>query len=82
MEYGTIKIPMDAYERHNEARKRLGLTWEEYVDDEAPDIEPQGAAIPADVREQLDRIESAAQTAEDRAGSIERAVEDMEGRMR
>ena len=38
--------------------------------------------IPAEVREQLDRIEASASAAEDRTGSIQRTVEDMEGRMR
>jgi len=84
-DYGTIKLPREEYERHNERRKELGLTWAEYVDGEAPtsngysnaqlmdklqQIESvQGETInesisnrselPADVREQLDRIESA-----------------------
>jgi hypothetical protein len=45
-------------------------------------ISVESGGLSDDVREQLDRIEAAAQTAEDRAGSIERTVEDMEGRMR
>lgn len=59
---------------------RAGLNADgDYPTDEMQ-VDP--TAIPDDVREQLDRIESAAQTAEDRAVSIERTVEDMEGRMR
>jgi len=36
MKYGTIKIPKDEYEKHNERRQDLGLTWAEYIDGEAP----------------------------------------------
>jgi len=38
-EYGTIKIPKDAYDRHNERRKEAGLTWEKYIDREAVTVE-------------------------------------------
>jgi len=37
MEYGTIKIPKDEYDKHNDRRQDLGLTWAEYIDGEAPD---------------------------------------------
>ena len=36
LQYGTIKIPRDKYERHNERRKDFGVTWAEYVDGQAP----------------------------------------------
>jgi MFS superfamily sulfate permease-like transporter len=45
-------------------------------------ISVERGGLSDDVREQLDRIESAAQTAEDRTGSIQRTVEDMEARLR
>ncbi len=32
MERGTIKLPESEYEKHNERRKELGLTWAEYID--------------------------------------------------
>jgi len=35
-DYGTIKLPRDEYDRHNERRQDMGLTWAEYVDGEAP----------------------------------------------
>lgn len=35
--YGTIKIPRDEYERHNERRQELGQEWVEYIDGQAPD---------------------------------------------
>jgi hypothetical protein len=38
MEYGTIKIPQDDYERHNERRKANGQTWLEYINGESPDV--------------------------------------------
>ena len=37
-EYGTIKIPKKAYDEHNEKRQELGVTWEEYISGEAPDV--------------------------------------------
>ena len=36
-DYGTIKIPEAAYEEHNERRQEMGLTWEAYINGEAPD---------------------------------------------
>lgn len=42
---GTIKIPRDDFERHNEHRKTLGLTWAEYMDGVEPDwIDADGFA--------------------------------------
>jgi len=35
----TVKLPEDDYERHNEQRKEMGLTWAEYIDGESPDLE-------------------------------------------
>lgn len=35
----TLKLPEEDYERHNERRKEMGLSWAEYVDGQAPDIE-------------------------------------------
>jgi len=35
----TLKLSEDDYERHNEARKEMGLTWAEYIDGQAPDLE-------------------------------------------
>jgi len=34
-DYGTIKIPRDEYEKHNRNRRDMGLTWAEYLNDEA-----------------------------------------------
>ena len=46
MERGTIKLPEDEYERHNERRQALGLTWAEYIEGNAPDaLERQAAAL-------------------------------------
>lgn len=33
----TLKLPEDEYERHNERRKELGLSWAEYIDGQAPE---------------------------------------------
>lgn len=37
-EHGTIKIPREDFERHNERRKGLGQSWAEYIDGNAPEI--------------------------------------------
>jgi len=34
----NIKIAREAYERHNDRRQDLGLTWEEYINGQAPDL--------------------------------------------
>jgi len=36
-EYGTIKLPREEYERHNDRRQDLGLTWAAYIDGQAPE---------------------------------------------
>jgi len=36
MERGTIKLPQEQYEKHNERRKSLGQTWSEYIDGQSP----------------------------------------------
>lgn len=36
-EYGTIRIPKPAYEHHNEIRKEIGLTWEQYLNQQGLD---------------------------------------------
>lgn len=43
MERGTIKLPEDEYERHNERRQALGLTWAEYIEGNAPDVQERQA---------------------------------------
>lgn len=32
----TVKLPESDFEKHNERRKRLGMSWPEYMDEEAP----------------------------------------------
>jgi len=46
----TIKLPEEEYERHNERRKNMGLTWAEHIDGQAPDLEE---TIRRAVREEL-----------------------------
>jgi hypothetical protein len=60
---GTIKIPRDDFEEHNERRKQFGQSWAEYINGAAPDVV-----------EQLDRIESAATTTEERVAELERML--------
>jgi len=38
-EYGTIKIPRAEYEKHNERRKELGLSWADYISKESVTME-------------------------------------------
>ena len=49
-DYGTIKIPRDEYEKHNEKRQAAGLTWAEYLNEEAARPGPD-ADIAEEVRE-------------------------------
>lgn len=56
-DYGTIKIPQDAYERHNERRKEMGLSWAEYIDKQAPD--------PPDISVDIDYAQIANRTADE-----------------
>ena len=37
MSRGTIKVPQEVKDRHNERRKELGLTWADYMDAMMPD---------------------------------------------
>lgn len=35
----NIKVGRTFYEKHNERRQELGLTWEEYIEGKSPKIE-------------------------------------------
>jgi hypothetical protein len=48
----NIKVSREAYERHNEQRKQMGLTWEEYLDGQSPNIED---VIRQAIRDELDK---------------------------
>lgn len=62
--YGTIKLPRDEYERHNERRQEMGLSWADYVDGESPQHDiPNSAEIAEAVVDALDMGDP-----EDRAG--------------
>lgn len=51
MTRGTIKLPEGQYEKHNEQRQKMGLTWAEYIDGQAPELEETLRRI---VREELE----------------------------
>lgn len=68
-EKGTIKIPRGEFERHNKQRKKNGQTWAEYINGQSPTPGVEDA-----VTEQLDRIESAATTTEERVAELERTL--------
>lgn len=36
-EYGNIRIPREDFERHNQRREDMGLTWAEYMEGQAPE---------------------------------------------
>lgn len=57
-DYGTIKIPRPAYEHHNERRKELGLTWEQYLNQESVSI-----TDPVDYAEIERRVETVVERA-------------------
>lgn len=46
----NIKVGRDFYEKHNERRQELGLTWEEYIEGESPEIEDTIRCV---IREEL-----------------------------
>ncbi len=73
MEYGTIKIPQDDYERHNDRRRDLGLTWAEYIDGQAPETPTAACKFPDD----FENLADAVATIEERTGRIERTLEDL-----
>jgi len=39
MDWKTIRIPASDFERHNQRRKSTGMTWAEYIDDQAPNTD-------------------------------------------
>lgn len=44
-DYGTIKIDRREYEKHNERRKEMGLSWLEYIEGQAPEIPNHGESV-------------------------------------
>ena len=74
-EYTSIRVTQEAKDAA-EASKRDGETWNEYLQrctDNPPEVREYVDG--GDLREQLDRIESAASAAEERTGSIENTLE-------
>lgn len=49
----TLKLPEDDYDRHNEQRKKMGLSWPEYIDGQAPDLEETLREV---IRDEMERI--------------------------
>lgn len=47
----NIKLPEEEYVYHNRRRKEMGLTWSQYIDGQAPDME---AMIRRVIRDELD----------------------------
>ena len=74
-EYGTIKIPLETFTKHNRRRKNAGLTWEAYLDEEAVEVEYDTDALARAVAERLDYAAVADRVAE-------QVVADLEGRVR
>lgn len=52
VDYSNIRIPEDDFERHNERRKDMGLTWLEYVDGAAPRMQIDEDRLREIVREE------------------------------
>lgn len=50
----NIKLPRETYERHNERRQELGMTWAEYLDADTAELE---ATVRRVVREELQKHE-------------------------
>ena len=76
-EYTSIRVTVDAKE-NAEASKRDGETWNEYLQRcTANPPEVREYVELGDLQDRLDRIESAASTAEERTGSIENTLEEL-----
>ena len=74
-EYTSIRVTVDAKDAA-EASKRDGETWNEYLQrctDNPPEVREYVEL--GDLQDRLDRIESAASTAEERTGSIQNTLE-------
>ena len=54
-DYGTIKVPREEYERHNDQRKDLGLTWAEYIDGQAPDAQSGDSVDYAEIERRCEK---------------------------
>jgi len=49
----NIKVSREFYKEHNERRQELGLTWEEYIGGESPEIEDTIRRV---IREELEEF--------------------------
>ena len=74
-EYTSIRVTQEAKDAA-EASKRNGETWNDYLQRcTANPPEVREYVELGDLQDRLDRIESAASTAEERAGSIQNTLE-------
>ena len=78
---GETSIPCRAETRDRlRDDKTAGVSWDRYLNDlldAAERADDHEAGVP--IGEQLDRIQSAAETAEERTGTIERKVDELGG---
>jgi hypothetical protein len=91
-DYGTIRIPREEYERHNERRQEMGLTWAAYIDGEAPaltngaevDVESLVSELSDELASgssdgaDLERLRDSLSVIEERTGQIQRTLEDLQ----
>ena len=55
----NIKVSQEFYEEHKDRKETLGLTWEEYIDGQAPEL-PAADVDYAEIERRVERVVEAA----------------------
>ena len=76
----TLKLPEELFTRLSDDKPE-SMTWPAYFETRCLDAGAFEMDVPADVREQLDRIEAAANEATNAAQNAESSADDLKGAM-
>jgi len=76
-DYGTIRLPREEFDKHNERRKDVGLTWVEYMNGESPDY---SKAVDFDELEDRIVVRFAREVEAD-VSDVQRRIDDLEANL-
>lgn len=57
VQYCSIKVSKTVFERHKARKEKLGLTWDEYLDEESVSVESNSTKVDyAEIERRVERV--------------------------